>query len=321
MQYGDYISVLLPTYNCAAYLRSAVQSILDQSYRKFELLILDDGSTDETEQVVAAFQDDRIRYIKKERTGLGATLNHGLSLARHTTVARMDADDVAHPERFEKQVRFLSEHPEVGVLSSWYATFSGSGILYVIRTAERHQDIVDRLYLHSEIVHPGCMFKKETIVQAEGYTNTVAQDYELWNRLRNTVQFANIPEVLTFVRYNRASHSRKSFSKRDETIRSIQKRYYGIPTNKDSTITPLSDYRYGWQEYFYGNKRTTRTLWSGSNKWKNFRTLLAYLSTFLPDALFVQFKEARSRLRLEYLYRFPAKEKVALQNVLRRYVG
>jgi glycosyltransferase involved in cell wall biosynthesis len=321
MRHGDAISVLLPTYNSAEYLETAIRSVLEQSYRRYELLVLDDGSTDNTESLVAGFDDERIRYFKLERSGLGATLNRGLELARYPWIARMDADDFAMPGRFEKQVLYLAENPDIAVLSSWYAVFDEGRISFVVKVTEKHSEIVDRLYLHADISHAGCMYRKDTVKAAGGYVHTIAQDYELWNRLRETAQFANLPEVLTLVRYNRASHSRTSFKKRDETMRSIQKRYYGIPSTRRGATQPLSNVRYGWQEYFYGSKSLARKLWKNTSILKHPRRCVAYLSTFLPEGMFVKFKEWRIRLRFEYLTKFPSSDKEYLNSVLKKYAS
>ena len=239
MRYGETITVLLPVYNGAPYIEAALRSILAQTYRQFELLIIDDGSDDATPDIVAGFDDPRIRMVRQERSGLGAALNRGLSLARHPWIARMDADDIALPNRLELQARYLERNPGTGVLSSWYAVFEDRRILFAVRTRERHDEIADRLYLHADITHAGCMYRKDLVEEAGGYVNTIAQDYELWNALRARVRFANIPRVLTLVRYNPKSHSRASFIRRNEAMRAIQKRYYGVPSKHAGTAQPL----------------------------------------------------------------------------------
>ncbi len=319
MRYGDSISVLMPVYNGASTVGAAVRSILDQSYARFEFLIIDDGSDDGTQRIVEAFGDPRIRYVRRERAGMGAALNAGLALARYPVVARMDADDIAFPERFEKQVRFLDAHPEVSVVSSWYAAFEDGRVLFAARLPVSHDEIVSGMYLHAGVTHGGCMFRKQPVLDAGGFVNTIAQDYELWNTLKRTVRFANIPEVLLLVRYNRSSHSRSSFSKRDEAIRSIQKRFYGAPTLRTGATEPLTVRQYGWQEYHYGDKAQARRLWKGSVKFRSFRILLAYCSTFLPGGMFTRFKEIRIRLKLDYVLRFSSIEKQRIEAVLRKY--
>ena len=113
------ISVLMPTYNTAATIATAVQSILNQTWKEFELLILDDGSTDTTNEIISNIRDDRIRYIKLPHQGLTKTLNYGLSIAAtHDIIARMDADDLCVPWRFETQLSILNQLPRNTILSS-----------------------------------------------------------------------------------------------------------------------------------------------------------------------------------------------------------
>src|SRR5438093_1473162 len=109
-------TILLPTYNAAAWLGGAIDSLLGQSYRDFELLVIDDGSTDQTPSLLNTYKDDRIRVLRHEHnSGLIASLNHGIDVAKGKFIARMDADDVSHPRRLERQLAFLERHPEVGV--------------------------------------------------------------------------------------------------------------------------------------------------------------------------------------------------------------
>ena len=113
------ISVILPAYNADRYLTEAIKSILAQTYSNFELIILNDGSTDHTEQIILGFTDSRILYIDNHQNlGIVATLNKGLSVAQGEYIARMDADDISTAVRFEHQINYLETHPAVGVLGS-----------------------------------------------------------------------------------------------------------------------------------------------------------------------------------------------------------
>ena len=114
------LSVILPVYNGSAFLAEAMESVLNQTFRDFELLVIDDASTDGSAAVAEQFGDPRVRVIRQEANRrLPATLNHGLDLARGEWVARMDADDICHPQRFARQVAFLEAHPDHGVVGSW----------------------------------------------------------------------------------------------------------------------------------------------------------------------------------------------------------
>src|SRR5688572_768328 len=110
------ISVLMPVYNAGPYLKESIESVLAQTYDNFEFLIINDGSTDSSEKEILSYNDVRIHYVKCEtNSGLIATLNQGLALATGKYIVRMDADDICRPQRFEKQVRFMENHPEIGI--------------------------------------------------------------------------------------------------------------------------------------------------------------------------------------------------------------
>ncbi|MAT38415.1 MAG: hypothetical protein CL946_02290 [Ectothiorhodospiraceae bacterium] len=314
LEYGNHITVLLPAFNAEETLAIAIASLLDQTYPHFELLIIDDGSTDGTPEVVRRFDDARIRYLRKENGGLGNALNFGLKEAAHEWIARMDADDIAVPHRLERQVRYLDTHPEVDVLSSWYAMFDERGIRCIVQTAADHETIAGRLYLHSEIAHPGCMYRKADILDAGGYSQEIMEDYELWNRLRSSVRFANIPEVLMFIREQPDSITRKDIAKRNRTMRHIQQEYYGPDAQ-------LSDEQHGWQEYFYGSKEKARAHWKQGKcvKLAKPRVLLAWMLTYLPEPVFREFVESRIRLRMEYLRRYTRPEMRILRELLRQF--
>jgi len=115
------LTVLMPVYNGGPFLRSAIESILNQDFSDFDFLIIDDGSTDGSHEIAASYADPRIRLESNGRNlGLIATLNRGLDLARGTYVARMDADDIAFPDRLSKQLTFMEAHPEIGLCGTWY---------------------------------------------------------------------------------------------------------------------------------------------------------------------------------------------------------
>jgi glycosyltransferase involved in cell wall biosynthesis len=122
------VTVLMSVYNGEEHLREAIDSILNQTYKNFEFLIIDDGSTDGSVNIIRSYLDPRIRLIKnKKNIGITRSLNKGLKLARGEYIARMDDDDIAFPERLEKQVRFLNEHVNVGLVGGSDITINGVG--------------------------------------------------------------------------------------------------------------------------------------------------------------------------------------------------
>lgn len=201
-------SVLIPAYNCEAYVLEAVSSMLSQSFTDFELLVIDDGSTDSTRKLLESVQDPRLRLVSNERNiGLIGTLNRGLDLATGRYVARMDADDISGSERLEKQVRFLETHPDVHVLGTMVNLINEEGKVFgAITGYPKDADEIHR-YLLREccLIHPSVMFRKDTVLAAGGYSASAqhAEDYDLWLRLSDRHKIANLPEKLVSYRMHR----------------------------------------------------------------------------------------------------------------------
>jgi glycosyltransferase involved in cell wall biosynthesis len=192
------ITVLMPVYNGAMYLPEAIDSILQQTYEDFEFLIIDDGSMDQSVRIINSYDDPRIRLIKNERNlGLVSTLNKGIDLAKGEFIARMDCDDISLPERFEKQMALMSQHPEVGVCGGWIEYFMGR--VLVLKLPISDAEIKRTLPSDNPIAHPTVMMRTKVIKNLQVYYNpgySHVEDYELWIRLAVVTCFANIPEVL-----------------------------------------------------------------------------------------------------------------------------
>lgn len=202
------VSVLMPAYNCETYVSEAVSSMLSQTFADFELLVIDDGSTDATRAVLESIHDPRLRLVSNPRNlGLIATLNRGLELASGRYIARMDADDVSAPERLEKQVQFLESHPGVDVLGTMVNLIDEAGRIFgSLADYPTSTDDV-RKYMLREccLVHPTVMFRKDVVQAAGGYDASArhAEDYDLWLRLADRHMIANLPEKLVSYRMHR----------------------------------------------------------------------------------------------------------------------
>ena len=189
------ISVLMPVYNTKEeYLRTAVESILQQTRKDFEFIILDDGSEKNIRDIIHSYSDPRIVYLNFGHLGLPKQLNLGIDRAKGKYIARMDADDISLPERFEKQVDFLETHPEITVLGTDLLLFPEEKII----THLQYPGFFD--LLGGTIVgYPTVMWRRDDF---ERYglrydENCIcAQDYDLWSRAIRYVKFANLPEVL-----------------------------------------------------------------------------------------------------------------------------
>lgn len=202
------ISVVLPAHNAAATLPRAISSITGQTFPRWELLIIDDGSTDATGTIAgqAASEDERIRLISfPENRGITAALNAGLAGAKGSYIARMDADDQMHPERLALQSAFLDSHPEIGLVSCRVQhggdkeTQKGYA-LYIdwINRLLTPDDIRRQRFIESPLAHPSVMFREKLVEEFGGYREGhFPEDYELWLRWMNAgVRMAKVPETL-----------------------------------------------------------------------------------------------------------------------------
>lgn len=205
------VSIVMPAWNAAATIAVAVDSVRAQTFGAWELIIVDDGSTDDTAAVAerAAAEDTRVRLVGTEHQGIIGALNTGISVARAPLIARMDSDDVMHPGRLAAQVGFLDRHPEIGVVSC-LVEFGGDRrgaqgyALHVdwINSLHRVEDIALARFIESPVAHPSVVFRRELIERHGSYAESgFPEDYELWLRwMEAGVRFAKVPEVL--VRWN-----------------------------------------------------------------------------------------------------------------------
>lgn len=190
------ISVLMPMYNAEDFLHEAVQSILNQTFQDFEFLIIDDGSTDSSVDIIRSFSDPRIRlYLNEKNLGISATLNRGIDLAESDLIARMDADDISHTERLKKQYNFTIIHPDGALYSCWAAEITEDGkALHTIRFPPDHYFF--NLPFSCWIYHPTMVYRKEAINAVGKYTVAYSEDYELAWQLSRDYKMYHQPEVL-----------------------------------------------------------------------------------------------------------------------------
>ncbi len=193
------VSVVMAVYNGQQYLKEAIESILIQTFSDFEFIIIDDGSTDSSYEIVKAYRDPRIRLIENgSNHGLAASLNTGFAAATGRYLARMDADDVSLPKRLSQQVAFMDVHPEVGVCGSWVEVI-GTDRHLVWEYPTDSDTIHARLLFDSALAHPSVIFNRALLQNAQlSYDSRYrcAQDYELWTRAARRLPLANISEVL-----------------------------------------------------------------------------------------------------------------------------
>lgn len=205
------VSVILPIYNAERYLSFAVESVLSQTLRDFELLALDDGSTDKSLEILRKLstKDSRIRILQRENRGLVTTLNELINNSRGRYLARMDADDICHPERFERQCTYLDAHPKCVAVGSAVLFIDPEGSpLCPFPCKTSHEDIDNSLLSGvSEIWHPSAMLRKSAVQEINGYNGQYrhAEDVDFFLRLAEVGVLANLPDVLLEYRQHTAS--------------------------------------------------------------------------------------------------------------------
>jgi len=311
------LSVLLTTYNCAEYISIMIKSILRQTFSNYELIIIDDGSEDNTKEVIASFNDSRIIYERIEHCGRSKSLNHGLKNCKHEFVAIADADDICHPKRFESQLKIMSDH-ENTICSTWCSYFLNNKLLFNRDSPSMKEGLIKKLALHSYICHASVIYNKKFIINTGGYDENLklALDYDLWLRLKDKANFIIIPEYLYFVRVREDSLTRNNIIEKNKIHYSIQEKYYNdLRIHFNFSKKDEIHFR-GWREYFYGDKFKARKYWRKKLYFmKKLSVFLAYLITFLPDNLLIAFKELRIRYRLIYFFDFFKKEARDIRSV------
>jgi len=269
------VSVLLPVYNAEPYLAKAVESILDQTYENFELLALDDGCLDNSLAVLRHYakSDRRITVLSRENRGIVQTLNQLVGLARGQFLARMDADDLSFPRRFEKQIQFLDANPTCVLVGGCVELIDDQDRPIGILNFPLSHEEIDECHLrgHTSIWHPTVVYRKAAIDRIGGYKDSysAAEDLDLWLRLAELGRIANIPEVILRYRLHENSVSEANGEQQRQAARRAcesawQRR--GIHRKFDANVhwRPGTDrrsqhdfsLRYAWMAWSAGNNAT-----------------------------------------------------------------
>ncbi len=200
------ISVIMPVYNGGVFLIQAVNSILNQTFHDFELIIINDCSTDGTQQVIEhlKLKDNRILLINnKARSGPSKSANLGIAIAKGTYIARMDADDISHPLRFEKQISYLNDHHDIGILgTNGYYIDEKNNKIKSLNHYSGDLEIRWGLLFNSQFLHSSIILKKSLLSLVGGYREDLfyAEDYDLFSRLLKYAKYANLRERLVYWR-------------------------------------------------------------------------------------------------------------------------
>lgn len=211
MQTEPKITVLMPAYNAGPYIGDAIASVLKQTFADFELLIINDGSTDNTAAIINSYahRDVRIVSINQENKGVSAALNAGLQHARAPYIARFDADDICYPERLRIQYEFINAHPEYSIIGSAvdYMDVTGRFIFTHHPEAHLNEEIQELKYTICPFIHSSVFYKKDAIVNSGGYNEHAYtfEDHFLWVNILKDHKACNLSQPLIKVRLNPGS--------------------------------------------------------------------------------------------------------------------
>lgn len=226
------ISVVMPAYNAERYLAEAIDSILSQTFRDFEFILVDDCSTDATPEVIDEYarRDGRISVFRNDKNlKLARTLNRGMKTARGKYIARIDADDIAFPDRFEKQVRFMEENPKVGILGGTMIIINETGNVIGERCYyTQDKEIRKNIFKFSPFSHPAVIIRK-SVLEKSGlydYHYNPVEDYELYFRIGFHAKFANLADKLIKYRVVSGSMTTGGLKKMELKTIEVRKKFF-----------------------------------------------------------------------------------------------
>lgn len=227
------ISVVMPAYNASSFIDLAIESILQQTFQDFELIVVDDGSTDNTLEIVKDYarKDNKVRLIKSQHGGLSCACNLGISESKYSWIARMDADDIALPQRFEKQINAARANPKVVAWGTYVHHMNSKGDILSINplgptTEEEFYALRSRGHV-AHLHHPTVLLKKEIILKAGGYNSDLepAEDFDLFDRMAYYGPILAIPEALVLYRVHSQSVSMQRFFLQKASMRYVTARH------------------------------------------------------------------------------------------------
>jgi glycosyltransferase involved in cell wall biosynthesis len=238
----------MPAYNAEKYLNEAIDSILKQTYTNFEFIIINDGSSDGSEAIILSYDDERICYVKNDSNlKISETLNKGIALAKGKYIARMDADDISHPERLATQVSFMDVNPEVDVCGTSLEIFGNGEDVW--QYPSTHEEIKAALLFNSALVHASIIAKKRVFESCSYHAeNNGAEDYHLWVELIDNMVFINIPEVLYKYRLHGEQTEKTQQMQLSNKARQIMLGRIGCDLNEkeQSVFFDISNYKKVW---------------------------------------------------------------------------
>lgn len=218
----DLISIVVPAYNAETTILETIDSLLNQTHSNFEIIIIDDGSTDGTKKVVESVVDKRIKYIYQENKGISSALNLGLENASSNYIARIDSDDIAYENRLEVQYKYLKANKDVVLVASSVDYIDSNGRIIGKTFPIIFERLAEKIFSRRNIyAHPSVMFRKKSVLECGGYNNELSglmEDYFLWAKLRKVGKCKNLFVSLTKYRISSSQITSFSVSKNYRSI-------------------------------------------------------------------------------------------------------
>ena len=241
----------MAVYNGEKYLREAIDSILNQTFTDFEFIIINDGSTDSTKDIILSYNDKRIKLINNEKNlFLATSLNKGIKLAKGKYIARMDADDISLPERFEIQYKFMEENQDIDICGTWFQMFGDEN--RIVKHPETNDEIKFAMFNNSALGHPTIIFNsriKPLFVYEEKQLGF--EDYKLWLNLAISVKISNIQKVLLKYRWHNKNMTQTIIEKNSHLIDNIRIQYIkeqiNVNINKNNAKKILTAINTPWE--------------------------------------------------------------------------
>lgn len=233
-----FISVLMPVFNGEQFLNEAINSILKQTYKNFEFIIINNGSEDNTEQIIKSYSDKRIKYYYKKNTGLVDALNFGVELCTGEWIARFDSDDVAYQNRLEIQIKHIDT--ETVLIGSGVDTIDENGVVIskLNQMPLHHNSIIDNILNgRASIIHPTVLIRKEMLVSVEGYNKLFeyAEDINLWLCISKTGKIKNIATSL--IKLRKHNNNMSILNLQEQTLSAMVSRCLYLNNINAQTIT------------------------------------------------------------------------------------
>jgi glycosyltransferase involved in cell wall biosynthesis len=302
------VSVIIPTYNSAQFLDEALQSVFDQTFKDFEVIVIDDGSTDQTKQVLEKY-GDRIRYIFQENGGPAKARNRGIKESSGKYVAFLDADDVWLPLKLEKQVNTFRHHPELAMVFTEHSSFNEKGVFQTSLGKKKkllNGDIARNIFLHSGVATPTVMVRKEVFSKIGLFEEELqmAEDDNMWIRIAANFKVELIDESLVKRRVHPQSMTidqRKLFESVKKNINFLDCRYSGVKERIQKAI-PLKfsqvEFDQGYYYFERGDVASARKAFAKAIRYHmfNWKSYLYFFSCFLPKKAIQTVKWLKRRI-------------------------